>query len=128
MYGSTLWYLSCKNLHIIECALNKILGEYGTYPHILTQELYTVLVTFSQCLICCISRAVSSLSPLVKYVFKEASQCAYSFSSYNFISGHQHMKINSSENMLCAEVIRHYRIAFVRFCPFDDIIYIISCA
>ena len=74
------------------------------------------------------SHAVSSLSPLVKYVFKEASQCAYSFAGYNFISGHQHIKMYSFEDMLCAEVIRHYRIAFGRFSPFDDIIYIISCA
>ena len=33
MYGSTLWLLSCKNLHIIECVMNR---------NILTQELYTV--------------------------------------------------------------------------------------
>ena len=77
-----------------------------------------------------LSRAVSSLSPLVKYVFKEASQCAYSFTGYNFISGHRQIKMYSSKDMLCVEVIRHYRIALGRFSPFDDklIVYIISCA
>ena len=74
-----------------------------------------------------LSRAVSSLLPLVKYVFKEAFQCAYSFTGYNFISGH-HIKVYSSEDMLCADVIRNYRIALGRFSSFDNIIYTISCA
>ena len=72
-----------------------------------------------------ISRALSSLSPLVKFAFKEASQCAYSFTGYNFISGHRHIKMYSSEDMLCAEVIQHYRIAFGQYSAFDDIIYYI---
>ena len=135
MYGSTLWYLSCKNLHIIECALNKIFRRIWNLPphsHIRIVHCVSNIQSVSNMLYMrfhsMLSCAVSSLSPLVKYVFKEASQCAYSFTGYNFISGHRHIKMYSSEDMLCAEVIRHYRIAFGRFSPFDDIIYIISCA
>ena len=32
MYGSTLWYLSCKNLRIIECALNKSFRRIWNLP------------------------------------------------------------------------------------------------
>ena len=32
MYGCSLWYLSCKNLHYIECALNKIFRRVWNLP------------------------------------------------------------------------------------------------
>ena len=112
MYGGTLWYLSCKNLRIIECALNKTFRRIRNLPpHSHTRIVHCVsnIQSVSNMLYMrlhsMLSRAVSSLSPLVKYVFKEASQCAYSFTDYNFISGHRHIKMYSSEDMLCAEVI-----------------------
>ena len=107
MYGSTLWYLSCKNLHIIESALNKTFNRiWNLPPHSHTRIVHCVSnIQSVSNMLYMLYRAVSSLSPLVKYVFKEESQCAYSFTGYNFISGHRHIKMYSSEDMLCAEVI-----------------------
>ena len=47
MYGCSLWSLSCKNLCIIECALNKIFRRVWNYLLFLILELFIVLVTFS---------------------------------------------------------------------------------
>ena len=73
MYDCTLWYLSCKNLRIIECALNKIFRRiWNLPPHSHTRIVHCVsnIQSVSDMLYMrfhsMLSHAVSSLSPLVK--------------------------------------------------------------
>ena len=74
-----------------------------------------------------LSGAMSSLSPLIRCVFSKSSQCGHSFVGYNFQYGYRHLKVYFSHNMLCAEVIRHYRTEFGRVTPFENVIRTISC-
>ena len=134
MYGCTLWSLSCKNLCIIERALNKIFRRIWNLPplsHTRIVHCVSNVQSVSNLLYMrfnsMLSRALSSLSPLVKCVFKDSSQWGYSFTGYNFTSGHPHIMIYSSVDMLHADVIRNFRFTFGRVSPFEDIIYNLSC-
>ena len=74
VYGSTLWYLSCKNLRIIECALNKIFRRiWNLPPHSHTRIVH------------CDSNSVSNLCFLVLY---NLSHLLLSMSSKKHLSVH----------------------------------------
>ena len=74
-----------------------------------------------------LSGAISSPSPLIKYVFSDSSQCGYFFVGYNFQYGYRHLKMYFSHDMLCAEVICHYRTEYGRVTPFEHVIRTLSC-
>ena len=74
-----------------------------------------------------LSGAISSPSSLIRCVFSDSSQCGYSCVGYKFQYGYRHLKMYFSHDMLCAEVIRHYRTAYGRVTPFENIIRTISC-
>ena len=113
MYGCSLWSLSCKHLRIIECALNIFRrGNLPSLSHTRIVHCVSDIQSVSNCIFkrlnSMLSGAISSPSPLIRCVLSDSSQCGYSFVGYNFQYGYRH-KMYFSHDMLCAEVIRHYR-------------------
>ena len=91
MYGCSLWSLTCKNSRIIECALNKIFRRVWNLPSLFhTRIVYCVnnIQSVSNCIfkrfISMLSGAIPSLSPHIRCVFSDSSQCGHSFVGYNF--------------------------------------------
>ena len=91
MYGCSLWSLSCKNLRIIECALNKLFWRVWNLPslsHTRIVHCVSNIQSVSKCIFkhfnSMLSGAISSPSPLIRCVFSDSSQCGHSFVGYNF--------------------------------------------
>ena len=134
MYGCSLGSLSCKNLHIIECALNKIFRRVWNLPslsHTRIVHCVSNIQSVSNCIFkhfnSMLSGAMSSLSPIIRCVFSDSSHCGHSFVVYNFQYGYRYLKMYFSHDMLCAEVIRHYRNEYGCVTPFENVIHTLSC-
>ena len=56
------------------------------------------------------SRALSNCSSLVRLIFIHASQLVYTFSGYNHVYGHTHLRNYSDIDVNTASIIRHFRI------------------
>ena len=102
MYRCSLWSLSCKNVRIIECALNKIIifrrvWNLTSLSHTRIVHCVSNIQSVSNCIFKCfnsmLSGVKSSLSPLIRCVFSDSSQCGHSFVGYNFQYSYQHLKM-----------------------------------
>ena len=75
------------------------------------------------------SRALSNCSSLVRLIFIYASQLVYTFSGYNHIYGHTHLRYYSDidVNTCTASIIRHFRSFYGLYSPCEVIIRSLSC-
>ena len=134
LYGCTLWSLSSSSIKIIEVALNKILRKVWNLPHHShTAIIHCVALVPTICNLlykrfCSLySCALSSSSLLVKSIFTNCSQLMYTFSGYNHMSGHQHLRVFNDEDYNIATTIRHFRHFYGLYSPCEDIIKALSC-
>ena len=135
LYGSVLWNLSCRNLRLIEVALNKILRRIWNVPsrthtgilHCLAgiSSISNVVYARSKSLL---RSARKSPSVTVSTVFVESSSLAYSFLGFNLLSGTKFLKIYHNEDYISANTIRDYRLSFGFPSPFEDVIYTLACS
>ena len=106
------WSLSSSSIKIIEVALNKILRKVWNLPrHSHTAIVHCVALVPTVCNLlykrfCSLySCALSSSSLLVKSIFNDCRQLVYTFSGYNHMSGHQHLRVFNDEDYNIASCI-----------------------
>ena len=134
MYGCSLWSLSCRNLRIIECALNKMFRGMWNLPslsHTRIVHCVSNIQSISNCIFkrfnSMLSGTISSPSPLIRCVFSDSPQCGNSFVGYNFQYGYRYLKMYFSHDMLCAKVIHRYRTEYGHVTLFKNVIRTLSC-
>ena len=102
LYGCTLWKLSTSSLKLIEISLNKLLRKVWNLPynshtsivHCVAQTSSISNIVYNRFL-SMYSRALSNCSSLVRLIFIHASQLVYTFSGYNHVYGHTHLRYYS---------------------------------
>ena len=73
------------------------------------------------------SCALSNCSSLVRLIFIHASQLVYTFSGYNHVYGHTHLRYYSDIDVNTASIIRHFRSFYGLYSPCEVIIRSLSC-
>ena len=133
LYGSGAHYGLCHPPPS-EVALNKILRKVWNLPrHSHTAVVHCVALVPTVCNLLCkrfcslYSCALSSSSLLVKSIFKNCSELMYTFSGYNHMSGHQHLRAFNDEDYNIATTIRYFRHVYGLYSPCEDIIKVLSC-
>ena len=116
LYGCTLWKLSTSSLKLIEISLNKLLRKVWNLPynshtsivHCVARTSSISNIVYNRFL-SMYSRALSNCSSLVRLIFTHASQLVYTFSGYNHVYGHTHLRYYSDIDVNTASIIRHFR-------------------
>ena len=135
LYYTSLWLLSSPVLHNIEVAFNKILRKIWRLPrhshtgivHSVANlySLFNVVFLRSQRLML---SAMSCSSLLARQIFSDSCSLCYSFTGYNSMCGHHHLKRYDVQDKICAGVIRALRCSSLCLdSGFEDMIYTIAC-
>ena len=135
LYGSSLWLLSSPVLHSIEVAFNKILWKIWRLPrHSHTGIVHSVANLCSFYNVVCLRSqslmlyAMSCSSLLARQIFSDSCSLCYSFSGYNSMCGHHHLKRYDVQDTICASVIRALRCSSLSLdSGFEHMIYTIAC-
>ena len=128
LYGCTLWKLSTSSLKLIEISLNKLLRKVWNLPynshtsivHCVARTSSISNIVYNRFL-SMYSRALSNCSSLVRLIFIHASQLVYTFSGYNHIYGHTHLRYYSDIDVNTASIIRHFRSLYGLYSPCEVI-------
>ena len=116
LYGAALWKSSSPQLKSLEVSFNNILRKIWSLPrHSHTgivhsvarlQSLYNVVLSRSKALITSVKM---SSSAMIRDIFSESANCAYTSLGYNNPFGRNHLKIYTTDDHLCAAFIRDAR-------------------
>ena len=135
LYGCVLWSLSSHALKHLQVAINKILRRIWHLPSNSHTSivLKTAKISFLHNMILnrfekFISLCMESDNPVVKYVFFDSVNLAYSSIGYNCLYSHSHVKHFTEHDLYVSSMIRFYRhnIIYGTHSPFESYIIHIS--
>ena len=133
LYGSVLWFASSPDIKIIETAMNHHLRRIWKLPrnshtavcHCLGQvsSIRNILFKRFQSFY---SSTLSSSSPLVVSIFNDSCSLSYTFTGYNYMYGHDHLRLYSDHDISTASLIRFIRHHFGFLSHMESFVYELS--
>ena len=115
LYGSVLWLASSPDIKLIEAAMNHHLRQIWKLPrnshtavcHCLGQvsSIGNILFKRFQSFY---SSALSSSSPLVVSIFNDSCSLSYTFTGYNYMYGHDHLRSYSDHDIISSASLIHF--------------------
>ena len=132
-YDSVFWLASSPDIKIIETAMNHHLCRIWKLPrnshmavcHCLGQVSSTGNILFKR-FQSIYSSALSSSSPLVVSIFNDSCSLSYTFTGYNYMYGHDHLRSYSDHNTT-ASLIRFICHHFGVMSHIESLILCMSC-
>ena len=124
LYGCTLWSLSSASLKLLQTSINKVFRRVWCLP----RRSHTSIVLSMDFVHNCIQRrfnkylssCLTSKVLLVKLIYSDCSQLAYTPVGYNVMYGQSHAKFFSVFDVCAADIIRSYRLYYGFLSPFED--------
>ena len=130
LYGCTLWSLSSASLKLLQTSINKVFRRVWCLPRCSHTSIVLSIANMDFVHNCIqkrfnkfLSSCLASKVLLVKLIFSDCSQLAYTPVGYNVMYGQSHAKFFS---VYAADIIRSYRLYYGFLSPFEDYISFLS--
>ena len=133
LYGCTLWSLSSVSLKLLQTSINKVFRRVWCLPRCSHTSIVLSIANMDFVHNCIQKRSNKFLSSclaskvlLVKLIFSDCSQLAYTQVGYNVMYNQSHAKFFSVFDVYAADIIRSYRLYYGFLSPFEDYISFLS--